>query len=112
MNQVYTVSQVNGYLKQLLDGDPRLKTVFVQGEISNFVHHMKSGHMYFTLKDEKAAIKCVMFQWNARRLRFLPGNGMRVVVFGSIQLYDRDGVCQIYCSDIQPDGVGALVSCL
>lgn len=108
MNQVYTVSQVNGYLKQLLDGDPRLKTVFVQGEISNFVHHMKSGHMYFTLKDEKAAIKCVMFQWNARRLRFLPGNGMRVVVFGSIQLYDRDGVCQIYCSDIQPDGVGAL----
>ena len=108
MNQVYTVSQVNGYLKQLLDGDPRLKTVFVQGEISNFVHHMKSGHMYFTLKDEKAAIKCVMFQWNARRLRFLPGNGMRVVVFGSIQLYDRDGVCQIYCSDIHPDGVGAL----
>ena len=76
-DRVYTVSQVNGYLKQLLDGDPRLKTVFVQGEISHLVHHMKSGHMYFTLKDEKAAIKCVMFQWNVRRLRFLPRNGLR-----------------------------------
>lgn len=108
MNQVYTVSQINGYLKQLLDGDVQLKSIFVRGEVSNFVHHMKSGHFYFTLKDGKSALKCVMFQWNARHLRFLPGNGMSVIVFGSVQLYDRDGVCQIYCSDIQPDGVGAL----
>lgn len=108
MNQVYTVSQINGYLKQKLDEDLNLKSVFVQGEISNFIHHMKSGHYYFTLKDGRSAIKCVMFQWNTRHLRFLPGNGMRVIVFGSVQLYDRDGVCQIYCSDLQPDGVGAL----
>ncbi len=108
MNQVYTVAQSNGYLKQLLDGDVQLKSIFVRGEISNFVHHMKSGHFYFTLKDGKSALKCVMFQWNVRHLRFLPGNGMSVIVFGSVQLYDRDGVCQIYCTDIQPDGVGAL----
>ena len=88
MNQVYTVSQINGYLKQLLDGDVQLKSIFVRGEVSNFVHHMKSGHFYFTLKDGKSALKCVMFQWNARHLRFLPGNGMSVIVFGSVQLYD------------------------
>ncbi len=108
MNQIYTVSQVNGYLKQLLEEDVQLKSIFVRGEISNFVHHMKSGHFYFTLKDGKAAIKCVMFQWNARHLRFLPANGMNIIAFGSVQFYDRDGVCQLYCSDLQPDGVGAL----
>ncbi|MDD6033144.1 MAG: exodeoxyribonuclease VII large subunit, partial [Oscillospiraceae bacterium] len=108
MNEILTVSQVNGHLKQLLDEDVELKSVYIRGEISNFTHHLKSGHFYFTLKDAKCAIKAVMFKWNAAHLRFLPKNGMSVVIFGSVQLYDRDGVCQIYCADMQPDGVGAL----
>ena len=108
MNEILTVSQVNGHLKQLLDEDVELKSVYIRGEFSNFTHHLKSGHFYFTLKDAKCAIKAVMFKWNAAHLRFLPRNGMSVIIFGSVQLYDRDGVCQIYCADMQPDGVGAL----
>lgn len=85
-----------------------LKSIFIRGEISNFTHHMKTGHFYFTLKDEKASIRAIMFQWNARHLRFLPQNGMNVILFGSVQLFERDGICQINCADMQPDGIGAL----
>lgn len=105
---VYTVSQINQMLKGKLDGDPAFQDVFVRGEISNFTHHMKTGHFYFTIKDQSASIKAIMFQWNTRRLRFLPQNGMNVILFGNIQLFERDGICQVNCLDMQPDGVGAL----
>lgn len=108
MDQILTVSQVNGYLKQLLDEDVQLKSVFIRGEISNFTNHLKTGHYYFTLKDQKASIKGIMFKWNAQYLRFMPQNGMNVILFGSVQLFERDGICQIVCADMQPDGVGAL----
>lgn len=105
---VYTVSQINRNLKGKLDADPAFQNVFVRGEISNFIHHMKTGHFYFTLKDQSASIKGIMFQWNTRHLRFLPQNGMNVILFGNVQLFERDGICQINCLDMQPDGIGAL----
>ena len=108
MSSVLTVSQINTYLKAVLDGDDNLQHIFVCGEISNFTNHYRTGHFYFTLKDEKAAIKAVMFRSAAQRLRFLPENGMRVIIRGSISLFERDGVYQLYCDDMQPDGAGAL----
>ena len=108
MSSVLTVSQINTYLKSVLDGDENLQHIFVCGEISNFTNHYRTGHFYFTLKDESAALKAVMFRTAAQRLRFLPENGMRVVIRGSISLFPRDGVYQLYCEDMQPDGAGAL----
>ena len=108
MSSVLTVSQINTYLKAVLDGDDNLQNIFVVGEISNFTNHYRTGHFYFTLKDESAALKAVMFRSAAQRLRFLPENGMRVVIRGSISLFPRDGVYQLYCEDMQPDGAGAL----
>ena len=107
MSSVLTVSQINTYLKAVLDGDDNLQHIFVCGEISNFTNHYRTGHFYFTLKDEKAAIKAVMFRSAAQRLRFLPENGMRVIIRGSVSLFERDGVYQLYCDDMQPDGAGA-----
>ena len=108
MNQILSVSQINGYLKDLLEEDVQLKSIYVRGEISNFVHHVKSGHFYFTLKDKRSALRAVMFKWNASRLRFMPKNGMNIILFGSVNFYERDGVCQLLCVDMQPDGLGAL----
>lgn len=108
MSSVLTVSQINTYLKSVLDGDDNLQNIFVVGEISNFTNHYRTGHFYFTLKDENAALKAVMFRSAAQRLRFLPENGMRVVIRGSVSLFPRDGVYQLYCEDMQPDGAGAL----
>lgn len=108
MNQILTVSQINGYLKGLLDEDVQLKSIYIRGEVSNFTHHLKTGHFYFTLKDARTSIKAVMFKWNASRLRFMPKSGMSVIIFGSVQLFERDGICQIICADMQPDGLGAL----
>ncbi len=105
---VLTVSQINGYLKSLLDGDPNLNPVFVSGEISNFTDHYRSGHLYFSLKDEKAVLKAVMFASSARRLRFRPSDGMKVLCRGRISLYEASGQCQLYVEDMQPDGLGAL----
>ncbi len=108
MNDILTVSQVNGYLKSVIDDDVNIKSIFVRGEISNFTNHIKTGHYYFTLKDEKSAIKAVMFRGNALALKFIPENGMKVIIFGSVNLYERDGICQIICADMQPEGLGAL----
>ena len=75
MNQILTVSQINGYLKGMLDEDVQLKSIYIRGEISNFTNHLRTGHFYFTLKDARTSIKAVMFKWNASRLRFMPQNG-------------------------------------
>ena len=108
MSTILTVSQINTYLKSVVDGDGNLKNIYVSGEISNFTNHYRTGHYYFTLKDEKAAVKAVMFRTAAQRLRFLPENGLRVIVRCSVSIFERDGVYQLYCEDMQPDGAGAL----
>ncbi len=105
---VVTVTQVNTYIKSIIDGDLNLNYIFVVGEISNFTNHYRTGHFYFTLKDETSAIKAVMFRSSAQRLKFLPENGMRVVIKGRISVFERDGQYQLYADDMQPDGVGAL----
>lgn len=104
-----TVSQLNLYLKMLLESDSRLKRVCVVGEISNFVNHYKTGHFYFSLKDSSCTVKVVMFAKNASRLRFVPENGMRVYITGRVSLFERDGVYQIYAEDMEPEGAGALM---
>ncbi len=105
---VLTVTQVNTYLKAVLEENPVLRSLYISGEISNFTNHYRTGHLYFTLKDEGALIKCVMFKSSAARLRFLPENGMRVIVHGRISVYERDGQYQLYADGIQPDGTGTL----
>lgn len=108
MNNAITVTQVNNYIKSLLDESAPLKNIFIVGEISNFKHYFRSGHMYFTLKDENSQLKAVMFSSYAQRLKFKPEDGIRVICRGRISVYDRDGVYQLYAVDMQPDGVGAL----
>lgn len=106
--KILSVSQVNMYIKALLDEIPQVKNVYICGEISNFKHYYNSGHMYFTLKDDKSQLKAVMFKNDNYRLKFTPENGMKVICFGQVVVYERDGVYQLYCRDMQPDGVGAL----
>ncbi len=105
---VITVSQLNRYVKSVLDGDLKLKSVFVSGEISNLKINSFSGHMYFTLKDDSAALKAVMFKSNASRLKFLPKDGMKVICRGAVTVYERDGAYQLYAADLQPDGAGSI----
>lgn len=105
--QIYTVSQVNGYLKELLDRDGFLSGVFVRGEISNYKTY-PSGHHYFSMKDEGGAIRCVLFRREAAHLRFRPENGMKVIAFGRVAVFPRDGQYQLYCAELSPDGVGDL----
>ena len=104
---VHSVSDVNRYLKDLLAGEPLLQGISVRGEISNFKQY-PSGHCYFTLKDANSALKCVMFRSRAQYLRFLPQNGMQVVAGGSIAVYERDGVYQLYVDSLIPEGTGDL----
>ncbi len=104
---VYTVSQVNGYVKSLMDDDPLLGGLLVQGEVSNYKCY-PSGHHYFSLKDPQGSLRCVMFRSDAVRLRFRPVNGARVVAFGRVSVFPRDGQYQLYCSELLPDGRGAL----
>ena len=103
---VITVTQINKYISFRLKGDKNLQGIMVKGEISNFVHHYRSGHMYFTLKDAESSIKAVMFASAASRLKFTPEDGMAVVVSGSISVYERDGAYQLYVNDILPEGAG------
>ncbi len=102
-----TVSQLNMYTRSLIESDMNLRSVTVKGEISNFTRHLKSGHVYFTLKDSNAAIKTVMFKSNADRLAFFLEDGISVFVKGRVSLYERDGTYQLYAEDIAPDGIGA-----
>lgn len=104
---VVTVSQINRRLALLIKDDKQIQNISVKGELSNFVEHFKSGHMYFTLRDGDASIKGVMFKSYAEKLSFDPENGMNVIVTGSVQLYERDGICQIYAVDMeQEEGIG------
>ena len=107
MNQALTVTDVNRYIKALLGADEVLSAVSIRGEISNFKPH-PSGHMYFTLKDQNAEIAAVMFRGDAARMNFRPTNGMRVVVYGSIDVYEKSGRYQVYARTMVADGVGAL----
>ncbi len=108
MSSILTVSQINRYISFKLKEDKKLHGILVSGEISNFTNHTRTGHFYFTLKDNETSIKAVMFSSMASRLNFVPQNGMRVIVSANVQVYERDGVYQLYVSDMQPDGIGAL----
>lgn len=105
--QVFTVTALNEYIKMKLETDEALMRVFIRGEISNFTNH-KSGHFYFTVKDETSRIAAVMFRSSASKLAFIPENGMKVIVGGRVSAYVRDGQYQIYVNTLEPDGVGAL----
>ena len=104
---VLTVSQLNTYIKTLLDGDNVLKSVFITGEITNCTRHYKSGHIYFSLTDGKSIIKAVMFQDSAARLKFKPEDGLKVIVSRKISVYDAAGQYQLYVRSMQPDGLGS-----
>lgn len=106
-DSVMTVSELNNFIKNMFETNRLLNSVYVKGEISNFVNH-RSGHYYFSLKDEGGQIKAVMFRSAAMKMKFIPENGMKVTVYGSISVFPRDGVYQMYAMSIQPDGVGAL----
>jgi len=103
-----SVTQLNEYIKNRLEGDPFLTRVTVKGEISNFVNHYKTGHFYLSLKDEGGLIRAVMFRSSAQKLNFVPENGMKVICSGRVSTYVKDGSVQLYLSDMQPDGIGAL----
>jgi exodeoxyribonuclease VII large subunit len=105
---VLTVTQINTFIKAIFAERQELRNVYINGEISNFTHYYRSGHMYFTLKDENAQIKAVMFSSYASRLKFQPENGMKVICRGYISVYEKSGEYQLYVDDMQPDGLGAL----
>lgn len=107
MNYILSVSEINRYMRELVSKDLILSNLWVKGEISNFKRHY-SGHIYFTLKDEKSVLRCVMFRSYASALKFLPENGMRVIIKGYVSVYERDGQYQLYVEDMQLDGIGNL----
>ena len=102
-----SVTDLNKYIKDKIASDEMLNNVLVKGEISNYKHHY-TGHLYFTLKDENSLIKCIMFKGYAANLKFEPRDGMKVMVFGTVSVFERDGVYQIYCKAMQEDGMGSL----
>lgn len=104
---IYTVTQINTYIKSVLDGDRNLTRIYIRGEISNYKRY-PSGHHYFSLKDEQGTLRCVMFKGSASRLRFQPENGIKVIAFGRISVFPRDGGYQLYVDGLTPDGVGEL----
>ncbi|MBO5478668.1 MAG: exodeoxyribonuclease VII large subunit [Clostridia bacterium] len=105
--QPISVTDLNKYIKDKVAGDEYLNNVLVKGEISNFKHHY-TGHLYFTLKDDNSLIKCIMFKSFTQNLKFVPKDGMKVMVFGTVSVFERDGVYQIYCKAMQEEGMGSL----
>ena len=104
---ILTVSQLNRYVAFRFQEDAKLRGILLRGEIANFTRNFRSGHCYFSVRDEEASVRAVMFRSNAERLRFAPEDGMHVILQGTVTLYERDGAYQINVTDIQPDGVGA-----
>lgn len=102
---IFSVSELNSYVKNVLDTDPNLKFIFLNGEISNCICH-RSGHIYLTLKDDKASVKAVMFAYSAKRLTFVPQNGMQVTALGKVSLFERDGQYQFYIDELREAGKG------
>lgn len=102
-----SVTELNKYIKNKIAEDEMLNNVLVKGEISNYKHHY-TGHLYFTLKDENSLIKCIMFKSYAEKLKFEPKDGMKVMIWGAVSVFERDGVYQIYCKAMQEDGMGSL----
>ena len=102
-----TVSELNSYVKNKIADDEFLNNVYIKGEISNFKHHY-TGHLYFTLKDEKSLVKCIMFKTYTSHLDFEPKDGMKVLILGTVSVFERDGIYQIYCKAMQEDGLGSL----
>lgn len=105
--RIYTIKELNRYIRMKMESDPLLSEVWIKGEISNFTHH-SSGHMYFTLKDADSRIKCIMFASHNQRLPFRPKEGAKVIARGNVTVYERDGQYQFYATHMQPDGVGSL----
>lgn len=103
-----TVTQLNEYVKRIIDMTPQLNDVYVKGEISNFKNHYSTGHYYFTLKDEGGQLRSVMFKSAAAKMKFIPEDGMKVTAHGRISSFVRDGTYQLYCDAMEPDGIGAL----
>lgn len=103
-----TVTQLNEFVKRMIDSTPQLMNVYVKGEISNFKNHYSTGHYYFTLKDEGSQLKAVMFKSAASKMKFIPEDGMKVTAHGRISSFVRDGTYQLYCDGMEPDGIGAL----
>lgn len=108
MSGIITVSALNRYISGRFKDDRNLRGIYVSGEISNFTNHKKTGHLYFTLKDNECAVKAVMFSSMASRLEFEPAAGMKVIVSANVQVFERDGVYQLYVNEMQPDGIGGL----
>ena len=104
---IFTVGEINQYIKKVLENDPLLSGFWLKGELSNFTSH-SSGHMYFTIKDETGSVKCVMFRSRTNRVRFNPSNGQKVMVMGYISLYEKGGQYQLYVQEMVEDGIGDL----
>ena len=103
-NGAITVTELNEYIKSKIDADGFLSHVLVKGEISNFTNHYKTGHFYFTIKDEGSLIKAVMFRSAASKINFVPENGMKILARGRVSAFVRDGQYQLYCDGMEPDG--------
>ncbi|MBO6011020.1 MAG: exodeoxyribonuclease VII large subunit, partial [Oscillospiraceae bacterium] len=106
-DRIFDVSELNAHIKELLDSDTSLLGVYVRGELSNYKIY-SSGHHYFTIKDKDSALSCVMFKREASSLRFRPEDGMKVVAFGRVTVFQRDGKYQLYVSELRPEGMGDL----
>ena len=107
MGKIYSVSEINKYIKMIFDKDVYLNNITIQGEITNFKAHY-TGHLYFTLKDDTSTIKCIMFKSFASLIKFKPSDGMKVVITGQVSVFERDGAYQIYCRTMTPEGLGEL----